>query len=116
MPQRLVVVAGGYQSGKMPLTRKLMAEDASLVLVHRDTLRDSLVTPVDEWVITQIMGDIGCRLLATRHSVICCAWNLEPDDRAMWDALSTAFRVPLEWLDVRRPEVAAMIPPMENVA
>jgi hypothetical protein len=41
---KLVVIAGPECSGKMPLARKLMAENADLVLVHRDFVRASLET------------------------------------------------------------------------
>jgi predicted kinase len=109
---RLVVIAGGFQSGKMPLARRLMGEDAGLVLVHRDTIRDALVTPVDEWIITLLMGDMVARLLKEGHSVIVCAWNMEPEDLALWEQTASWAGVALEWMDTRTPEVQALIPPL----
>jgi len=115
---RLVVIAGPACSGKMPLCRKLMSEDAALLPVHRDYLRTALETEgkADEAVLTQIMGDAARRLLLAGHSVIAVAWNLEPMDRAMWTDVAFGAGVPMEWLGVRRPEIAALIPPMEAAA
>lgn len=110
--KRLVVIAGPGRSGKMTLTRRLMADAPYLVLVRRDTLRAALVTPVDEWVITLIMRDAAARLLLEGYSVIVCAWNLERADRELWDAAAMRAGIPLEWMDVREPEVARLIPPV----
>lgn len=109
---RLVVIAGPANSGKLPLAKRLMAEDPSLVLVHRDALRDALVTRVDEWVITLAMASLADALLANGQSVIVCAWNLEPEDRELWLEVAEKSRVELEWLDVTDPWVAALIPPL----
>lgn len=113
---RFVVVSGPARTGKMPLSIKLMSDDPRLVFVHRDTMRDALATPIDEWAVTLIMRDTAARLLALGHSVIICAWNLEPEDAALWRGLAAEHSVSLEWLDVREPAVAAMIPAMVEAA
>lgn len=109
---RLVVIAGLANSGKMPLARRLMSEDEALVLVHRDTIRDSLVTRIDEWHVTEVMGVVAAKLLDQGHSVVVCAWNLEPEDRHLWEGIVLGHGLEMEWLDTRRPEVAALIPPL----
>jgi predicted kinase len=109
---RFVVIAGPANSGKMPLCRRLMAEDASLALVHRDDLRSALSAKLDEWHITLLMGALTRSLLSLGHSVIICAWNLERCDKALWTGIATEHSLRLEWLDVRQPEVAALIPPL----
>lgn len=111
---RLVVIAGPEKSGKMPLARKLMKTDPDLVLVHRDHLRASFEAAVDEALITLLMGDLTRGLLRADRSPIVVAWNLEAFDRELWLGIATEHVVPLCWLDVRQPKVAAMIPPMEN--
>ena len=111
---RLVVVAGPANSGKMPLARRLMSEDASLVMVHRDTIRASLITLDDENLITRLMGRLASDLLEAGHSVICCAWNMEPADADLWNGLAESAGIKAEWFDVRRPEIAALIPPLEG--
>lgn len=113
MPLRVVVVAGPERSGKMPLARRLMQEDPTLGLVHRDFIRTSLEADFDEGHVTYIMDAIARRLLSLKRSPIIVAWNLHDMDRRLWTALSADFGVPLEWLDVREPEIAALIPPME---
>lgn len=112
---RFVIIAGPAQSGKMPLARRLMSEDPSLVMVHRDTIRDSLITKIGEWQITEIMGDMAIRLLRQGNSVIVCAWNMELSDRALWTMIANMYGLEMEWLDTREPEVAALIPPMETL-
>lgn len=109
---RLVVISGPDKSGKMPLARELMKQDADLVLVHRDFLRTSFESHVDEWQITLLMGDLVTGILQIGRSPIIVAWNLEPFDRALWTSIAKKFETPMEWLDVREPAVAAMIPEM----
>lgn len=110
---RLVVVAGPANSGKMPLARRLMSEDPSLVMVHRDTIRASLITLDDESLITRLMGHIASDLLDAGHSVIVCAWNMEKSDEHLWTNIARNAGVALEWMDVRCPEISALIPPLE---
>lgn len=114
--KRLVIVAGPACSGKMPLARSLMQKDDDLVLVHRDFLRASFESKIDEAYITLLMGDLARGILRLGRSPIVVAWNLEQFDRDLWGEISDDFLVPLEWLDTREPKVAAMIPPMEIVA
>ena len=111
---RLVVIAGPECSGKMPLARRLMSEDPSLVMVHRDTIRASLITLDDESLITRLMGHIASDLLDAGHSAIVCAWNMEPADAALWNGLADAAGIKAEWFDVRDPAVAALIPPLDG--
>lgn len=111
---RLVVVAGPERSGKMPLARRLMSEDPSIVMVHRDTIRASLITLDDESLITRLMGRIASDLLDAGHSVIVCAWNMEPADADQWNGLAEDAGIKAEWFDVRDPAVAALIPPLEG--
>ena len=109
---KIVVISGPDKSGKMPLARELMKRDADLVLVHRDFLRSSFETQVDEAHITLLMGWLVRGILCIERSPIIVAWNLERMDRDLWDSIATQFDVPMEWLDVREPTVAAMIPEM----
>lgn len=109
---RLVVIAGLACSGKMPLARKLMAEDADLVLVHRDHLRASFETSIDEWHVTCLMGDLARGILRLGRSPIIVAWNLDVLDTALWTGVADEFQVALTWLDTSDPDVAAMIPPL----
>jgi len=112
MCRKLVVIAGPERSGKMPLARSLLAADPTLMLVHRDHLRASFeINQPDEWEITMLMGDLARGLLQLSMSPLVVAWNLEQADRDLWTGIATAAMVELRWLDVRRPEVAAMIPP-----
>lgn len=111
--QRLVVIAGPANTGKMPLARRLMEDDARLVLVHRDLVRAAMPgVSVSEGHITQVMGAMARTLLWQGYSVVAVAWNLEPEDVFLWTAVAADSRLSPEWLDVRRPEVAAMIPPL----
>jgi ribose 1,5-bisphosphokinase PhnN len=107
---RLVVVAGPACSGKMPLARKLMNADADLILVHRDFLRASFESRVDEGHITLLMGELVRGTFRIGRSAIVVAWNLEQFDIDLWTSIAAEFDVPMEWLDVRLPDVAAMIP------
>jgi predicted kinase len=111
---RLVIVAGPANSGKMPLARRLIADDPSLALVHRDDLRSALAAKLDEWHITLLMASLVRQLLSLGHNVIVCAWNLERADWNLWLGLATEHSAEMEWLDVREPDVAALIPPMET--
>lgn len=111
---RLVVISGGYQTGKMPLARRLREEDPSLCLVHRDDIRVALGAPVTEGHITLIMVTLARQLLGWGYSVINVAWNLHGMDRFRWERVAEEHGVELEWLDVSRPEVAALIPAMET--
>ena len=111
--RRLVVIAGPANTGKMPLARKLMAEDPDLLLVHRDYLRDSLHNQLDEGYITLLMGDLARGILRLGRSPIVVAWNLESFDWYLWHQVAQEFNVPINWLDVREPHVAAQIPPEE---
>lgn len=113
--KRLVVIAGLACSGKMPLARSLMQQDADMVLVHRDFLRASFESQVDEAYITLLMGDLARGILRLGRSPIVVAWNLEQFDRDLWNQVADEFLVPLIWLDTREPKVAAMIPPMSDV-
>lgn len=112
MTLRFVVVAGPANSGKMPLARRLMAEDPSLALVHRDDLRRDLSAKLDEWHVTLVMAAVARCLLGLGRNVIVCAWNMDPLDRRVWDGLAAEHSADLEWFDVRQPEVAALIPPL----
>ncbi|ORE90985.1 AAA family ATPase [Aurantimonas sp. 22II-16-19i] len=114
--QRLVVVSGPANSGKMPLARRLMADDLSLMCVHRDDIRAALVNPLDEGQITLCMGALAGMLLSLGLSAIVVAWNLEPADRDLWTRIAADHGVPMEWMDVRDPSVAALIPPMDVAA
>lgn len=115
MKTRLVVISGPANSGKLPLAKALMEKNPELVLVHRDALRDAIVTKVDEWTVTQAMGALTGVLLNAGHPVVVCAWNLEPQDRDLWVRISGSYaEAPLEWLDTRKPEVHARIPPLEG--
>lgn len=112
---KLVVISGLAKSGKMPLARKLMAEDPDLVLVHRDFLRSSFETKIDEAYITLLMYDLAHGIIMRLgRSPIIVAWNLEPLDRRLWTELANKFLIELIWLDTRQPEVAAQIPPKEQ--
>jgi hypothetical protein len=109
---RLVVIAGPANSGKMPLARRLLQGDDNLVLVHRDHLRDSFENPaLHEWQITLLMARLASGILKLCLSPLVCAWNLHPDDRELWQGLAEEHEATLEWLDVREPWVASMIPP-----
>lgn len=112
--KKLVVIAGPERSGKMPLARSIMQNDPDLVLVHRDFLRTSFESKVDEWHITLLMADLVRGILRIDRSPIVVAWNLERADRDLWVTIAVEFQVNLEWLDVRNPEVAARIPPLCN--
>lgn len=116
MTQRLIIVAGGPNSGKMPLARKLIEASPELILVHRDDIRRDLGGngSIDEGVITYIMGDMTRRLLDNGHSVIVVAWNLEQMDQDLWLRLSREAKIPFTWMDVRTPEIAALIPPKSS--
>jgi hypothetical protein len=109
---KLVVISGPDKSGKMPLARELMKRDADLVLVHRDHLRAAFEAKVDEWHITLLMGDLVTGILQIGRSPIVVAWNLEPFDRSLWTSIAAKFDIPMEWLDVREPAVAVLIPEM----
>jgi hypothetical protein len=114
-PARLVVVAGPANSGKMPLGRRLLSEDRGLVLVHRDHLRDAFeINRPDEWEITLLMGQLVRGILELGRSPLVVAWNLDPADRTLWFAIAAEYRVACEWLDVREPEIAALIPPLPS--
>ena len=110
--QAVVVIAGPANSGKMPLARKLLAENAYLVLVHRDHLRTSFEAQVDEWDITLLMAALARGILKIGRSPLIVAWNLEHADRKLWTEIALHFDVDLIWHDTRDPNVAAMIPPM----
>jgi predicted kinase len=107
---KLVVIQGGFKTGKMPLARKLLAEDPDLVCVHRDHLRDHLINSMDEWEISLLMADLARGVLRLGRSPVIVAWNLDPADRKLWTRVAAEADAELVWLDVRRPEVAAMIP------
>jgi len=109
---RLVVIAGPANSGKMPLARRLLTEDPDLVLVHRDHLRASFEAKLDEWDITLLMADLVEGILGLGRSPVVAAWNLDPADKELWEATAKAHLVKLEWMDVREPKVAALIPPL----
>ncbi|ORE87724.1 AAA family ATPase [Aurantimonas sp. 22II-16-19i] len=114
--QRLVVISGPANTGKMPLAKRLMAEDRSLMCVHRDDIRAALVNPLDEGHITLCMGALAGMLLSLGSSVIVGAWNLDPEDRQLWTRIAADHGAPMAWLDVREPDVAALIPPMDVTA
>jgi hypothetical protein len=58
------------------------------------------------------MGDLARGIIRIGRSPIIVAWNLEQVDRDLWTSISAESDIPMEWLDVREPEVAAMIPEM----
>jgi predicted kinase len=109
---RLIVISGPANTGKMPLARKLMADAPELALVHRDDIRRDLAATIDEGIITHVMGDMTRRLLKSGHPVVVCAWNMDKMDHDLWFDVARDAEAPLVWLDVRAPEVAAMIPPL----
>lgn len=109
---RLVVISGPERSGKMPLARALMRQDKELVLVHRDFLRTSFECALDEAWITLLMGDLARGILRLGRVPLIVAWNLDQFDRDLWLEIAVEFQALLRWLDVRRPAVAAMIPPL----
>lgn len=113
MTQKVVVISGPANTGKMPLARKLAADHSEYKIVHRDDLRRMFVNEVGEGVITLAMYEVAKELLRNGHTPLLVAWNLEPVDRRLWADLADGHEVRLEWLDITRPEVAAMIPPME---
>lgn len=113
MTQKLVVISGPANTGKMPLARKLAADHPEYKIVHRDDLRRMFINPVTEDHITVHMYFVGHCLLSDGHTPVMVAWNLEQSDRNLWEKLARVHKVPLEWLDITKPEVAAMIPPME---
>jgi hypothetical protein len=112
--KRLVVISGPAESGKFPLAKSLCANDSNLLLVHRDHIREGLSNPVPEGTITLLMGEVAKWLINHGFSVCACAWNLEHFDHIMWDEVAAETGAKLEWLDVREPEVAARIPPMDK--
>lgn len=112
MIQMLVIISGPEKSGKMPLARALMKQDPSLILVHRDFLRSSFESQVDEGDITLLMADLVRGILQIKRSPIIVAWNLEQSDLDLWYGIAYSNRVPIKWLDVRYEEVKKMIPEM----
>ncbi len=100
----------------MPLAKRLMEEDPGLICVHRDYLRTSFINQVDEWQITLLMGDLARGILRMGMSPIVVAWNMEPCDKDLWQSIACEAQVRLEWLDVREPHVAAMIPPLPKTS
>lgn len=111
---RLIVISGPPNSGKLPLALKLCHDDPSLILVHRDRLRDAVVNRLDEWCMTLAMADLARGLLMRRVGVVCCAWNMEPADRTLWQGVAVETGAELVWLDTRTPEAHALIPPLEG--
>jgi hypothetical protein len=114
--KRLVVISGPANSGKMPLARRLCVNDPRLLLVHRDHIREGLINEVAEGTITHLMAEMAKRLLNWDYSVCACAWNLEHTDHLIWDEVALETGATLEWLDVREPDVAALIPPMGKLS
>jgi predicted kinase len=110
--KRLVIIAGPSGSGKHRLARHLCQRDG-LLLVSRDAVRDAIFNSIDEWEITLVMEAVARKLLRFGHSVVIAAWNLDAMDHDLWSDLASTTGVDMEWLDVREPEVAALIPPME---
>ena len=107
---RLVVISGPANTGKLPLAKMLCTNDPTLLLIHRDHIREGLTNSIDEGRVTLLMGEMATHLLGWGYSVCACAWNLEHFDRVMWDIIAAATHAKLEWLDVREPDVAALIP------
>lgn len=107
---RFIVVAGPPNSGKHPLAGRLAAEHG-LVLISRDYLRVAMRL-TDEPQMTLAMADLARGLLKRGQGCVVCAWNLEPEDRALWEAVAKETGTQLEWLDTREPDVAALIPPI----
>jgi hypothetical protein len=96
---------------------RLLQGDSNLVLVHRDHLRDSFENPaLDEWQVTLLMGRLASGILKLCLSPLVCAWNLDPADRELWESVAEEHEAKLEWLDVREPWVASMIPPLHAEA
>ena len=114
MHQRFVVIAGPGGSGKTKLMRRMCAEDPSLIPLERDCFREAMEChpQLDEWHLSQIVGDAAWRILVGGGSVICVGWNMEPSDEAMWQHIQSETGVEIEWYDTRRPEVQALIPPL----
>lgn len=117
--QKLTIICGPANSGKMPLARMLIHEDPKLCCVHRDDIRKMLRSKVDESHITIIMKTVAMTLLSKGYSVIVVAWNLEPFDKITWDNVyrETNHRIfprfiEYKWLDTTLPEVKSMIPPI----
>lgn len=112
MTRRIVVISGTANSGKMPLARRLMEDDPSLCLVHRDHIREMLGAKVDEAHISYVMNAMTTSLIASGYPVLICAWNLEAMDMDMWTNIAKGFEIPLVWLDTRTPEGQKFIPPL----
>jgi predicted kinase len=108
----LVVIAGPANSGKLPLAKHLLKKNPDLLLVHRDTIRESLVNQLDEALISWLMYSMADYLLSAGRSVVICAWNLEQFDRDLWLGLSVKREARLIWLDTREEEVKKLIPPV----
>lgn len=110
----LVVIAGPANSGKMPLAQELLSATPQPVLLHRDLVRQALVTPVDEWVLTLCTAAAARPLLQSGHNVVAVGWNMEPADRELWESVSEETDSEFIWLDTRDPKVHQMIPPLEG--
>lgn len=110
----LVVIAGPEKSGKMPLARQLMKGDPDLVLVHRDFLRTSFESKVDEAHITLLMADLVRGILRLNRSPIVVAWNLEQSDRELWTSIAGEEKAWLKWFDTREEDVKKMIPSIDE--
>lgn len=77
-------------------------------------MRQALITPVDEWVLTLCTAAAARPLLQSGHNVVAVGWNMEPDDRTLWERVSAETGAEMTWLDTRDPRVHKMIPPIEG--
>jgi len=60
------------------------------------------------------MACLADGLIRYGFSPLICAWNLDAADRSLSTEMAQDYQIPLEWLDVREPDVAAKIPPLEG--
>lgn len=110
----ITVIAGPAKTGKLPLARAIMERNNSYVLVHRDFIREALVTEIPEGDLTLLTVAIARSLFQSGHSVLVVGWNMMEADNHRWIELCAEVECKLVWLDTREPDVAAMIPAMDD--
>jgi predicted kinase len=108
----LIIISGPPNSGKHPLADTL-ATNGHMALISRDRLREAIRIK-DEWIITLAMADLARGLLLRGVSCVVCAWNLEPEDRQLWEGLAVETGSELDWLDTRSPQFHKLIPPLKG--
>lgn len=110
----ITVIAGPARTGKLPLARAIMERNLSYVLIHRDAIREALVVEVAERNLSVLTVAMARSLLHSGHSVMVVGWNMDVFDVHLWNGLRAEVGCELTWLDTREPDVAAMIPPMDD--